>query len=135
MTRINVIPPYELADQWLIAEYRELPRVIKQDISTIDAPKQYCLGRGHVKWAKKHSFWLILRYLDITQEMLKRGFKVNFSYDVLYQVYESGIKEENNNDYIPNLLDITVNRLRLIEKYKQKPSFYKWTNAIKPNYL
>lgn len=135
MTRINVVPPYELSDQWLLAEYRELPRVIKQDISTIDAPKHYCLGKGHVKWAKNHSFWLILRYLDITQEMIERGFKVNFSYDALYQVYESSIKEENDNNYIPTTLDMTINRLRLIEKYKLKPNFYRWTNSVKPNYL
>lgn len=29
MTRINVIPVSELSDQHLIAEYRELPRVLK----------------------------------------------------------------------------------------------------------
>lgn len=29
MTRINVVPVEELSDAWLIAEYRELPRVLK----------------------------------------------------------------------------------------------------------
>lgn len=67
--------------------------------------------------------------------MIERGFKVNFSYDALYQVYESSIKEENDNNYIPTTLDMTINRLRLIEKYKLKPNFYRWTNSVKPNYL
>ena len=31
MTRINLIPVKELSDQHLIAEYREIPRVIKQE--------------------------------------------------------------------------------------------------------
>ena len=35
MTRINVIPPAELSDQHLIAEYRELPRVLKQNIKKL----------------------------------------------------------------------------------------------------
>lgn len=30
MTRINVVSPSELSDAWLLAEYRELPRVIHQ---------------------------------------------------------------------------------------------------------
>lgn len=34
MTRINVIDVKYLSDQWLLAEYRKLPRVIKQNIST-----------------------------------------------------------------------------------------------------
>ena len=33
MTRINVVPVKELSDQHLIAEYRELQRVIKQQIN------------------------------------------------------------------------------------------------------
>lgn len=27
MTRINLLPPSELADQYLLAEWRELPRI------------------------------------------------------------------------------------------------------------
>ena len=40
MTRINVVPVKELSDQHLIAEYRELPRVIKQRINIDDAPEK-----------------------------------------------------------------------------------------------
>ena len=51
MTRINLIDVEELSDQNLLAEYRELPRCIKQDINTDDAPDKYTLGKGHMKWA------------------------------------------------------------------------------------
>lgn len=64
MTRINVVPVFELSDQHLMAEYRELPRVIKQKINTTDAPRLYKLGLGHVKWAGLIEF-------DLEQETIK----------------------------------------------------------------
>lgn len=54
MTRINVIPVWELSDQHLLAEYRELPRVLKQNISTVGAKSYYHLGPGHMKWGRRH---------------------------------------------------------------------------------
>ena len=130
MTRINVIPVNELSDQWLIAEYRELPRCVKQDIDTSDAPQRYKLGAGHMKWAKAHSTWLMVRYLDICEEMEYRGFTVNYPESELYKVWD-GI----GNIYCVSAIDITTNRKRLIEKYKMKPDFYKWTNREKPKWL
>lgn len=62
MTRINVIPVEELSDQHLIAEYRELPRVLKQNININDAPETYKLETGHVKWAKRHTKYVETRF-------------------------------------------------------------------------
>lgn len=44
MTRINVVPTNELSDAWLIAEYRELPLVLKGNFSIKDAPNRHKLG-------------------------------------------------------------------------------------------
>ena len=56
MTCINVIPVQELSDQHLIAEYHELPRVLKQDIDTTNAPERYRLGKtGATKLATRRS--------------------------------------------------------------------------------
>ena len=44
MTRINVVPVEELSDAWLIAEYRELPRVLNGNFSIKDAPNRSKLG-------------------------------------------------------------------------------------------
>ena len=49
MTRINLVKVEELSDQHLIAEYRELPRCLKQKVNLKDAPDRYTLGKGHVK--------------------------------------------------------------------------------------
>lgn len=132
MTRINVISAKELSDQWLIAEYRELPRVIKQHIDIRNAPEIYCLGKGHVKWAKLHSWWCLCRYEEICNEMIYRGFTVNYPYeDLLNLLYGSNC----GCGYVVTLDDIILNRQRLIEKYKMKPNYYRWTNREKPKYF
>ena len=135
MTRINVISVKELSDQWLLAEYRELPRVIKQDINIKDAPISYCLGKGHMKWARCHIAFLLIRYKDICDEMIYRGFKINYPYRDLIDWTYKFVDHSLICNYIPTTLDLTINYTRLIEKYKQKPNFYKWTKREKPFYL
>lgn len=63
MTRINQIPVEELSDQHLIREYNEIPRFIKQDINIEDSPTIYCLGKGHVKWCRKHWLFCLDRFI------------------------------------------------------------------------
>lgn len=136
MTRINLIPVKELSDQHLIAEYRELPRCIKQNINICDAPRKYCLNKGHMKWAKRHSRWLMRRYLDITCEMQYRGIKTNYPFYKLYEIYETQYyTKECDNWYNPTNNDIQLSRNRIIEKINLKPNWYKWTKREKPNYI
>ena len=135
MTRINVIDVIFLSDQWLLAEYRELPIVIKQKISVLDAPKQYCLGKAHMKWAKYHSRWLMRRYLEITWELQNRGFKINFPFYKLFEVWEGKNNRDNDRWYDIKEEYIKINQQRLIEKYKLKPNFYKWTKREIPDFL
>lgn len=136
MTRINVVAAEELSDQWLLAEYRELPRVIKGTFNLSNAPEKYCLGKGHVKFCKAHSYWVMKRYYQLCKEMEYRGFKMNYSYLQL-----ATIQTHNDPvgalalDYRPTDNDIKLNRERLIEKYRDKPDFYKWTGREKPEWL
>lgn len=129
MTRINLVPVQELSDQWLIAEYRELPRAIKGRYSLLDAPLCYKLGKGHVKWANKHGLFVSKRYVALQKEMRYRGFKTNYNED-LSQYLKSWML-----DYKPNANDITLSKERLQEKYKANPIFYRWTKREKPSYL
>ena len=131
MTRINVIPVEELSDQHLIAEYHELPRVLKQDINIADAPENYCLGRGHMKWAKRHSIFIARRYGQLLREMRHRGFKTNFT-DSGPALFTSQMRDY---DYAPTDSDIKLNRLRIREKYNMKPNWYRWTKRTKPSWL
>lgn len=82
MTRINCVPPAELHDKHLLAEYRELPRVFKlayaayargEDPAT--HPAEYTLGKGHVKFFYTRLGWLRWRFQDLVVEMRARGWQ------------------------------------------------------------
>lgn len=79
MTRINVVPPSELCDKHLLAEYRELPRVFKLARPCTDAPKEYVLGAGHVKFFYDKLKFLNNRFLELVCECGRRRFNVKFS--------------------------------------------------------
>ena len=130
MTRVNVVSPKELSDQWLIAEYRELPRVFKGNFALTNVPKNYKLGTGHVKWARYFGYYTNSRFQEILKEMQYRGFKTSFTGNFI-----SYIKDEMKNTYKPTSVDLKLNRNRLIERYKANPKVHKWTKREKPNYL
>ena len=133
MTRINVVPVEELSDQYLLAEYRELPRVVKQDISVVEAPKRYCLGRGHMKWARLHMLYTLRRYAQIWDELNYRGFEPRYFPNDLIDIASKGCGWSFLWEaYIPDDGDIALNRQRLIEHYK--PQNHTWTNRTKPDY-
>lgn len=131
MTRVNVVSPKELSDAWLVAEYRELPRAIKSNCDITNAPNKYKLSTGHVKWAKKHSLFLIKRFESLIKEMNYRGFTTNYNSSSLSNYLTS----HTNFDYIPSENDIQINVSRLKERYLSKPNVHKWTKREKPWYL
>ena len=117
MTRINVISVKELSDQWLLAEYRELPRIIlQQHIYIGDAPEKYCLGKGHVKWAVLHTNYCLWRHYKIYEEMKFRGFKVNYNYEDLDKYADDNQIRLYSKTYTPDENDIEINKKRLMLK-------------------
>ena len=131
MTRVNVVNPKELSDAWLVAEYRELPRAIKSNCDITNAPNKYKLSAGHVKWAKKHSLFLVKRFESLIKEMNYRGFTTNYNSSSLSNYLTS----HTNFDYTPSENDIQINVSRLKERYLSKPNAHKWTKREKPWYL
>ncbi len=140
MTRINLIPVIELSDQHLLAEYRELPRivnaVINQKAILKNIPDSYRLGIGHVKFFYNKIGFLVERFRQIYAEMDYRGFKPNpkFSYDSMAEkiskcTYLAQI------DYKFSQTEIEISRNRLIEKIKEKPQWYRWTKRCRPDYV
>lgn len=140
MTRINLLPVTELSDQHLMAEYRELPRIVNAvmdgRLSGAHPPKKYVLGTGHVKFFADKLYFLYTRYVKIWNELLYRGVDLNpeFSPDNMYHK----IKSAHYNTPIRYKFtdaDISLSRKRIIEKIMQKPEFYKWTRRKIPTYL
>lgn len=67
--------------------------------------------------------------------MKYRGFTVNYDYNALDKYADDNQIRLYSKTYIPDKEDIKLNHQRLIEKYSQKPEFYRWTNRKKPTYL
>ncbi|MBW2991638.1 pyrimidine dimer DNA glycosylase/endonuclease V [Candidatus Woesearchaeota archaeon] len=120
MVRINIIDPKRLADQHLIAEYNEILMLIghvRKFPKVYDIPKDYCLGKGHIKFFKNKLIYIKKRHEKIKKEMRKRGFKAN-------KTIKLDFKKELLNDWKPK--DKGCIKKRLIEKIKKKPNYYRY---------
>ena len=121
MTRINLIPPSELCDKHLLAEYRELPRVFRLARPCPGAPKQYTLGKGHVKFFYDKLAFIHKRFNQLISEMATRGFKAQF---LELPDFAYGLPKDLWNDYTPTPDEIAINRARIEERiaqFKRKP--------------
>ncbi len=132
MTRVNLIPVEELTDQHLLSEAREIkriPNVIRSGRYSLDwIPKEYTLGKWHVKFFYDKMVFLYRRYNEIYNECIERWFDIecyssSFSIDFLMLFYK---------DYTPTPEAIQISRDRINEKIKSKPNFYRyrWQNII-----
>lgn len=83
MTRINAgISPLELCNKHLLAEHREIkriPNIIKSGkADLVNIPKEFTLGRGHVKFFYNKLLYLKKRYIEIYNELRHRDFNVTY---------------------------------------------------------
>ncbi len=129
MTRINVgVNPKELCDQHLLAEIRELPRVIGTTIAT-KAPAQFKLGSGHVAWCAQFQASLSSRLEQLKDEAKSRGFK-----------HDVELKREPHNDREWSESDARIaadicrerikERLGKMESHPKKQFHPRWTKRV-----
>lgn len=120
MTRINVVPVQELSRQHLIAEYREITRLPKnlnkslnrdKPFNMDEIPKQYVLGKGHVKFFYNKMGYLKNRFEELVCEMIKRGYNPNYTDATIFDV---GAKWMGN--YVPTEHALDINRARIKER-------------------
>jgi len=119
MTRINLVPPAELSDRHLIAEYRELPRVFglmrayAARSDSQELPGSYTLGKGHVRFFYDKGAFLYRRQVQLILEMKRRGFNPKF--DDPYGLLE-GVPDRLLGDYDPSPEALAINRQRIEER-------------------
>ena len=115
--RCNVgVNPKILTDQWLVAEYRELPMVVGSlrinnwQIKSVLIDK-FNLGKGYLNFFKNRLAYLKRRHEEVKKEMARRNFKCDKADIVL---------DDNTqifwNDWIPSKEDSNILRQRLIQK-------------------
>jgi deoxyribonuclease (pyrimidine dimer) len=132
--RCNVgVNPKYLADQHLIAEYRELPMVIGSlringwKIKTPVGP-YFSLGKGHINWFKPRLAYLRDRHEAVKVEMGNRGFK----HDALEIKYDHVLNHLWNN-WKPTIEDSEPVRNRIFNKiFHNYTPFYWWRYNGKP---
>jgi deoxyribonuclease (pyrimidine dimer) len=126
MTRINLINPKDLADQHLIAEYRELPRIFwavrkkLQQNKKITVWEKYKMWTWHVIFFYDKLWFLEKRYNEIIKECKERNFNIKFE-----NIDISDIPSIYKKDFKPSEIDKKISLERIQEKLSSKPWFYK----------
>lgn len=120
MTRINCIPPAELSNPHLVAEYRELPRVVglanaayacrRAEVQD-HAPRQYVLGRGHVMFFYVRMDWVRRRFAALVSEMLARGMAPRY-----LTLPEPQVGFDWCQDWEPDAEALALNRQRIAQR-------------------
>lgn len=128
MTRVNLVPVESLADQHLIAEYREisrLPKFLEKSLRSrngiLSIPKEYTFGTGHVSFFYDKLGFIKLRHEALKQEGYKRGFRLS-SIDIDLSL----VSKVYCNSYVPSERAILLSKGRIFEKLKMKPFWYKF---------
>lgn len=108
MTRINSgIDPRRLPMKQLIAEHNEilrLPGAITSGKAVVkDIPKEFSLGKGHVKFFYDKQLYLLKRYRQLYREGLRRGYKMNN-----FEHCWDDVPDELMNDYTPTNRDRVI---------------------------
>lgn len=126
MTRINTIDVGLLLDQHLLAEYKELPRIISYFKRSLKAPNgfkgipnYYKLNTGHVKFFYNKRQYLEDRYEQLCGELISRGYSINkIVYD--FQI----LNEMDQVPYTPSIEDCCINIERLLLRMSERLDFY-----------
>lgn len=132
MTRINVIPVKELANQHLMAEWREIFHVharlgesinSKNGLDFNKIPNKYTFGSGHIYFFYNKLSYLLDRHSEVYRELLRRNYNVQFRQ---YPVDNFMLIKDKLVNYKPSEEDIKVNYERVSARLAQKPDWYKF---------
>lgn len=159
MTRINLVPPDELTDQHLFAEFREIKMVPKSLARSLKAawqrefdknddgdfhaqrveltlqrilrkvPAEFTLNTGHVSFFYDKGAYLRERYAALRKELLARG--INFNQDRLLDPDQvfDDLDFRFNKGYAPTEAALILIRTRIEEKIAMKPSWYRYNGV------
>lgn len=126
MTRINLVDPSVLSNKHLMAEYRELPRIFTAvhklqekfifNPLTIGIPSEYCLGTRHMKFFYNKIGWLLHRYDQLYQELIKRDYKVDGEMYLSVVRRAMKLKKIYFRPYTPTPEEIYLNMARLCKR-------------------
>lgn len=138
MTRVTILDPSDLTNEWLLANHREIPRIVNELIEhperlvLKDIPKQFTLGNGHIKYFRNKLLYIAKLHQATIEECKKRGINYDKSITVELDKLPDHIKMFCLNDWTPSREDHRVLILRLIERFSLRGKAYHMTkNNVK----
>lgn len=135
MTRINIIDPTLLADQHLVAEYREttmVPASLKRTLvsargySVDRIPKRFTLNTGHVTFFYNKLRYLENRYECLVEELMNRGYRP----DLTRVMDFTGIPEECFGDWTPSKGEQLIVIDRITTRLRQRRGWYRYGGEV-----
>jgi deoxyribonuclease (pyrimidine dimer) len=144
MTRINLVPVQDLADQHLFAEWREIKRIpifLKKSLKANSAesihlriPNKFTLNTGHVLFFLDKMIFLHDRYVKLTEELINRNYNIaGFNPAEIFLNVPDSFKEK---EWQPDNIDIKISIERISIKLKNKLNWYRYYgNIMKTEYF
>jgi deoxyribonuclease (pyrimidine dimer) len=145
MTRINLVPPEDLADQHLFAEWREskmVPAALLRSMKTKSVndilrsiPEKYTLNTGHVTFFYDKMYFLHQRFLALTEELENRNY--NLTECDPEAIFLDPFPADFVQDYWDAMPDeIAVNVERIVLRLNEKPDWYRYYgDVMTPGYF
>jgi len=134
MTRINLVPPYEMNKVHVLAELRELPRIFsyvrKYGIKKERISNKYCLGAGHVLFFTDKLMFLIKRYNYLYEFAIKNKLNFNYIPEHLSFEYCDILSSKEQIEWLPTEEEILISKERLLYKISLKPDWYRQRNWV-----
>ena len=135
MTRINLVPVQDLADQHLFAEWREIkmvPAALRRSLKTRNkgdilagVPRRYTLNKGHVTFFFNKMKFLTERYKLLSDELVKREYRLGSGDDFAEFTYDIP-GEFTHVEWQPGAKEVAVNVERILLRIGEKPLWYKY---------
>ena len=123
MTRLNVLPPHLMLDEWVSSHCREglrpLNKVRGGKIKSNPIYGPYRLGRGHELHMASHLVFVHAQWLKYKQEWTKRGGK-GFKWSPTLK----GVPDNRLFDYVPTKRDYRYNLARLCDRFRKRKKAY-----------
>jgi deoxyribonuclease (pyrimidine dimer) len=136
VTRVNLVPVGELADQHLFAEWREVkmvPRSLARSLGSrpealvlARVPAQFTLNAGHVMFFYDKYEFLRRRYDELTAELLARGVQFRGDHALDATGVWSGLPPDFHRDYVPTQAALAISRERIEQRIAIQPNWYRW---------
>jgi deoxyribonuclease (pyrimidine dimer) len=127
--RINCVPVGWLADQHLMAEFREikmLPKALlrsinsKKGLDTSRISRTYTLNAGHGYFFYNKLGYVYSRYEEVFYELLERGYNINDT-DI------TDVKRADlSGSWNPSSKEVATSLARIEQKIMMKPEWYRY---------